>query len=162
MKITSLKTKVQTTSAILALIILAPSSVFAQDHDSKHALEGAWNLQVTRLNCQTGAVIGTAPAMLTFMRGGTMIDVGTQLSPAIRAGGQGVWHYEYEGHYTAAFQFFRFNPDGTLAGRQIVRQQIALSPSGNEHTNVATAQVLDVNGNIIATNCSTAMAGRFE
>ena len=126
------------------------------------ALVGVWNVQVTRLNCQTGAVIGTASAMLTYARGGTMIDWGTGMSPSLRSPGQGVWSYDSGRNYTSAFQFFRFNADGTLAGRQIVRSQIELSHDANGLINSANAQILDVNGNVIANNCSTATATRFQ
>ncbi len=180
MKMTFLKTIGQTTLAITAAVVMAQSPVFAQSNANDEtggeqvqensnekssyfrSLTGSWNLQVTRLNCQTGAVIGAAPAMLTFTLGGTMMDTGTQISPALRGVGHGVWRHISGVNFTAAFQFFRFNADGTLAGRQVVRQQIALNHAGTEFTNTATANVLDVNGAIIATNCSTAVGTRFE
>jgi hypothetical protein len=177
MKMTLLKATGHMTLAIAALVALAQSPVFAQtdvgddksyeqEEDASslrgRGLEGSWNLQATRLNCQTGAVIGNATAMLTFTRGGTVMDTGTQISPALRGVGHGVWRHESGGHYTAAFQFFRFNADGTLAGKQVIRQQMVLNRAGTEFTNTSSANVLDVNGNVIATNCSTAVATRFE
>ena len=125
-------------------------------------LEGSWNHQGTRLNCQTGAILGTFPAMFTFSSGSTFWETGTQISPALRSPSHGVWYYESGRLYTTAFQFFRFNIDGTLAGRQIVRQQIELSRDGNSYTATATAQVLDVNGNVIANNCASGTGTRFE
>ncbi len=164
MKITSLKDTGQKGLAILTLAIVAHSSVLAQSAagDDGRGLEGPWNVQVSRINCQSSAVIDTAPAMLTFMRGGTMIDVGTRISSALRGTGQGFWRHDSGGHYTADFQFFRFNPDGTLAGRQVVRQQIDLNRSASAFSVYATAQVLDVNGNILANNCSKGEGARFE
>ncbi len=64
--------------------------------------------------------------------------------------------------YTTAFQFFRFNADGTLAGRLIARQQIEVSHDGESYTATSTSQVLDVNGNVIATNCATGIGTRFQ
>ena len=125
-------------------------------------LEGSWNHQGTRLNCQTGAVLGTFQALFTFNRGGTFWESGTQISPALRSSSHGVWSYQSNRRYTTAFQFFRFNADGTLAGRQIIRQQIILSSSGNSYTATATAQVLDAGGNVIANNCSSGTGTRFE
>jgi hypothetical protein len=168
------------TLVFLSAAIMAQSPVFAQSNANEEqgeeqtqenlgekrlhfrSLEGSWNLQVTRLNCQTGAIIGTAPAMLTFMRGGTLMDTGTQISPALRGVGHGVWHHDSGGHYNVAFQFFRFNADSTLAGKQVIRQQIVLNHAGTEFTNTSSANVLDVSGNVIATNCSTAIGMRFE
>lgn len=164
--------------AVLMLATFTHISVSAQDNDVKsdeqkqeellsrrenaRRLEGSWNNQGTRLNCQTGAVIGTFQAMLTFARGNTMWDAGTQISPALRSPSNGVWYYEGGRNYESAFQFFRFNVDGTLAGRQIVRQHIQLSRDGNSYTATATAQVLDVNGNVIQNNCSSGIGTRFE
>ena len=125
-------------------------------------LEGSWNHQVTRLNCQTGVPFGTFPAMFTFTRGGTFWEAGSFTSPTLRSPSHGVWSYESMRRYTTAFQFFRFNADGTLAGRQIVRQQIQLSRDGNSYTATATTQVLDVNGNVIANNCAAGIGTRFQ
>jgi len=162
MKNTFLKTIGTATLAILMTAIFAQISVSAQDKII--TLEGSWNHQIMRRNCLTGEVLGTAPAMLTFMQGGTMMEFGTQGPPSMRGSGQGVWRSVSEFHpqYTSVFQFFRFNADGTYAGRQIVRQQIELNPDGNSYTASATAQVLDVNGNVIQNNCSTGTATRVE
>jgi hypothetical protein len=180
MKNTIMKTIGQAMLAILMLAAVAQISVSAQDiineekpdaqtqeelserRQNTRKLEGSWNHQGTRLNCQTGAVIGTFSAMFTFNRGGTFWESGTQLSPALRSSSHGLWSYESNGNYVTAFQFFRFNADGTLAGRQIVRQQIELSKDGDSYTATATAQVLDVNGNVIANNCSAGTGTRFE
>jgi len=181
MKNTFLKTIGTMALAILMLAMFTQISVSAQDiiNEEKsdeqtqvedlaarsrnaRALVGVWNLQVTGRNCQTGEVIRTFPSMFTIHRGGTMNEWGSGNAPSTRGLGQGTWSYESRRQYTSAFQFFRFNADGTLAGRQIIRQQIQLSLSGNSFTSAATAQVLDVNGNVIAINCTTGIATRFE
>jgi hypothetical protein len=179
MKNTFLKT-IGTMLAILMLATFAHISVSAQDvmneetgdgqkqenastrSENNRKLAGSWNHTGARLNCQTGATIGTFSAMFTFTRGGTFWESGTQISPALRSPSHGVWSYESRRSYNTAFQFFRFNADGTLAGRQIVRQQIELSRDGNSYTATATAQVLDVNGNVIANNCAAGTGTRFE
>ncbi len=180
MKNTYLKTIGGTMLAILMLATFTQISVSAQDiineeksdeltqedasarRENTRRLEGVWNLTVTIRNCQTGAAIRTFPSMHTYMRGGTMQDFGVGGAPLPRSSGQGVWNYQSVLFYSAAFQFFRFNADGTYAGKQINRVQIELSRSGSEYTSSATAQVLDVNGNVIANNCFTATATRFE
>lgn len=180
MKNTFLKTLGSAALAVLMLATFAQISVSAQDKDSEikgeeqtqedlsarsrnsRALVGVWNLQVTGLNCQTGDAIRTFPSMFTIHRGGTMNEWGSNTAPSTRGLGQGIWSYASRGNYTSAFQFFRFNADGTLAGRQIIRQRIELSHDGNSFTSSATAQVLDVNGNVIANNCSRGMGTRFE
>ena len=165
--------------AILMMAAFAQISVSAQDvideqsdeqtqedakerHNNARRLEGVWNFQVTSRNCQTGAEILTFSAMFTYMRGGTLNEFGTRNSPALRTHGMGIWRYESRRQYTSAHQFFRFNADGTLAGKQINRAQIQMSHDGNSFTTIGNIQVLDVNGNVIQNNCATAIATRFE
>lgn len=181
MKNTILKTIGMMTLAMLMLTAFAQISVSAQDignnekddeksqeedaatrRENARKLEGVWNISVTARNCQTGNPIRTFSAMHTYMRGGTMSDWGTGTAPNLRTPGMGIWSYQSRGHYTNGFQFFRNNADGTLAGKQISRGQLQLSQDGNSYTSVSTAQVLDVNGNVIQNNCSTAAATRFQ
>lgn len=152
------------TLALACVAALGGIAASAQSDESRHArsLEGVWNLQVTRVNCQTGTVIATFPAMHIYMRGGTMEDFGAQNSPTLRGPGYGTWTYESDGHFSLAFQFFRFNPDGTLAGRNVARQTNALSDDGNSLTQSSVAQALDTSGNVIGTNCASAIGTRFQ
>ena len=162
MKNTIMK-NIVTMFSIAVLAAVLGISVSAQSDQSSQAkrMEGVWNLQVTRVNCQTGAVIATFPAMHMYMRGGTMEDFGTQNSPTLRGPGYGTWSYDAHDGYTLTFQFFRFNPDGTLAGRNVARQVNDISNDGNSLTQTSVAQAFDVNGNVIGTNCATAVGVRF-
>jgi len=180
MKNTFLKTIGGTMLAILMLATFTQISVSAQDiineekgdeqtqedsstlRNNTRRLEGVWDLTVTVRDCQTGVAIRTFPSTHTYMRGGTMQDFGVGGAPLPRSSGQGVWNYQSRGHYSAAFQFFRFNADGTYAGKQINRVQIELSRFGSGYTSSAMAQVLDAGGNVIANNCFTAIGTRFE
>jgi hypothetical protein len=173
-----LKTIGMMTLALLMLTAFTQISVSAQDNDkddekgeqedaamrreNTRKIEGVWNLTVTRRDCATGAVIGGGPVILTFARGGTMHDFGSGRPPATRSAGYGVWSYQGNRHYTDAIQFFIFNTDGTLAGKQIIREQILLSQDGNSLANSAAAQIFDVDGNVIANRCSTGTGTRFE
>lgn len=163
MKNTFLKTIVRAALAILMTAMFAQISVSAQDKII--TLEGSWDVQTTPRNCMTGVPMGAAtPSMFTFMQGGTTSEFGTRNSPTLRGPSHGIWSRASEFHplYTSAFQFFRFNADGTHAGRQIVRQQIILSNDGNSFTSSATAQVLDAGGNVISNGCSNGVGTRFE
>ncbi len=167
--------------ALLMVTFYAQTSVSAQDiaeedatdeklqkedsltwRNNARKLEGVWNLTVTRLDCQTGAVLGSGPSISTFARGGTMHDFGSGRPPSIRSAGYGVWSYHSNRRFSDAFQFFIFNTDGTLAGRQIIREQIQLSRDGNSLSINAASQILDVNGNVTANRCSSAVGTRFE
>jgi hypothetical protein len=137
-------------------------SVSARETDGDKKLEGSWNHAGTRIDCVTGQPTGTFVSMFTFSRGGTFWEAGTQMSPSLRSPSHGVWSHDSGRLYTTAFQFFRFNADGTLAGRLIVRQEIEVSHDGESYTATSTSQVLDINGNVIATNCATGIGTRFQ
>lgn len=179
MKNTFLKTIGGTMLAILMLAVFANISVSAQDtnnaeenveqtkqddllnwRNGSRALEGSWNVQVTIRNCQTGAAIITFPAMNTYMGGGTMVEAGS--SSTLRGGGHGVWSYQGRRTFSAAFQFFRFNADGTYAGIQRVRRQIEVSRSESNFTASAMVEIFNPSGVLIATGCATETATRFE
>ncbi|MEP6703877.1 MAG: hypothetical protein ABJB34_03645, partial [Acidobacteriota bacterium] len=72
------------------------------------------------------------------------------------------WYHGLMGTFSGTFQFFRFNADGTIAGRQIVIQNIQLNRDGNGYTSDATSTVLGVAGNVLSTGCSAGVATRFE
>ena len=138
---------------------------FAQTEprDEYHKIEGSWNNITTRRNCITGAATGTFPSMFTFSQGGTMWEAGAGADPKLRSASHGVWRFDPKGGvYITAVQFFRFNADGTPAGRQIIRQEIELSPDWTTYTATAMVQVLDINGNVTANNCATGVGTRFE
>jgi hypothetical protein len=180
MKNTFLKT-IGTMLAILMLAMFAQISASAQDKNNKEEsnvrteenlsaqrenndrkLEGSWNIQVTRRNCQTGEALVTFPTMTTFMSGGTMQDYGVALAPTGRGPGHGVWSHQSGLSYSAAFQFFLFGGDGISTGRQIIRRQIELNRSGNAYAAVGAVEVLTTGGAVIANICTTETGTRFE
>jgi hypothetical protein len=152
--------------AIVALAAFVQIFVSAQDNDGGYkgarGLEGVWDVQVTARNCQTGEAIRTFPAMQTFAQGGTLSDWGSGNPPSRRGAGMGVWSHVSGQTFASSFEFFIFNADGTLAGKQMSRGQIELSLDGESYTSSRVAQILDVNGNLTATNCSTSTSTRFE
>lgn len=148
---------------MMLLVTTALVPVYAQKDSAPKKLEGSWNVMVTGLDCQTGAPINaTTPSILTYNYGGTMEETGSRIAPSRRGPGHGVWSHQTARQYAAAFQFFRFNADGTLAGRQVVRQQIEVSDSGDEFTSYAIGQVLDAAGNVVSTGCSEGLGTRFN
>lgn len=123
-------------------------------------LEGTWRVEVTLRNCQTGTPIRTIQALNTYVSGGSMLETGN--SSTLRSPGHGVWHHTGGRDYTATFMFFRFNPDGTPAGSQKVTRNIEVGEDGDTFTATASVEILDINGNVIATGCATETAQRFE
>lgn len=124
-------------------------------------LKGTWLTQVTVRNCQTGDPIGGLQSLITYARGGTVLET-SSVSPAIRSTGQGVWHHKGGRRYDAMFMFFRFNPDGSFAGTTRITQDIRLGRDGDELAVTITLEVLAINNDVIATVCATGTGTRFQ
>jgi hypothetical protein len=162
MKNTLLRSIVGGTLTVMAVMVFGQISVHAQRGEYGKKLWGSWDGITTRRNCQTGAVLSTFPTMFTFSDDGTFWEAGTNIAPSLRTVSHGLWERDSPGVYTTSFRFFRFNADGTLAGRNIVRQHIEVSDDGETYTASATNQALDINGNTISISCATGVATRFE
>jgi hypothetical protein len=151
----------------LGLLMLGGAAhvlVTAQENEKRErSLEGTWLTSITQRNCQTGAPLRTFKGVLTFNKGGTMVGDSTAFGPALKTASYGVWEREKGSqNYSFAFVIYRFNPDGTLAGSQVVRQNLQLGESGNDFTTTGTLEVLDVDGNVLTTGCATSTGTRFE
>lgn len=171
MKSILLKAVCRTVLAILTLTFFAQISVLAQDdpdpnRENGRKLEGVWNIMVTTRNCATGVPGRTFPAMETYARGGTIIEyaLGSATGPNLsgRTTAQGIWHYESNGVYTTALQFFRLGTDGAYTGTTRSVLEISLSDDGNSFTSTETQQNFDTTGTLIQTRCNTRAATRFE
>ena len=147
---------------MVALVAFGQVSVNAQRGEYEKKIWGSWDAIATRRNCVTGAILGTFPTMFTFSNDGTFWEAGTNIAPSLRTVSHGLWERDSPGVYTTSFRFFRFNADGTLAGRNIVRQHIEVSDDGMTYTATATNQAFDVNGVLLSTNCATGEGTRFE
>ena len=133
---------------------------------SDRTIQGAWRTMVTPVNCQTGDPLGPPfPGLLTFNKGGTMSEYGISpgSSPALRSPGHGVWERTHGWQdYSYTFTFYRYNSTGVFIGSQKVTATLELGESGDEFTTHAVVEILDANGNVIATFCAMAAGTRFE
>jgi hypothetical protein len=123
------------------------------------AIEGVWEPVVTIRDCQTGAALFSFLSMDTYIRGGSFLGEGNG-SPSVT--GYGTWQHAGGRNYTVVFQFFMFNPDGSPAGRLKVRSNIRLSADGAAFRASDTAEISDLNGNVVAQICGTREAKRLQ
>ena len=151
--------------SMVTAIALGTSGV-ASAQDPERTIQGAWRTMVTGVNCQTGDPLGPPfPSLLTFNKGGTMSEwgIGPGSSPALRSPGHGVWEQAHGWQdYSYAFIHYRYNSSGVFIGSQKVTSALELGASGNQFTTHAAVEVLDANGNVIATFCAVAAGTRFE
>lgn len=157
------------TLAGTAVLLLGP---FATAQEGRGHLVGTWRVQVTQVNCQTGAALGPSfPSLLTFADGGTMAEDTTNpvFAPGQRSAGQGVWEFQGPHTYSArsvAFINFTTPPDpathnpGFEAGEQTISQLITMK-NHNEWTSSAAVQFTDAPGTVYRQGCALASAQRF-
>lgn len=164
-------------ASITAAIILPPVSGFSQNvpqgreieqaasHDfgQGNKIEGVWNSQVTIRDCQTGAVLKGFRGLGMFIRGGSLLQTNnTPNAPSTSGPSFGKWEHVGGQNYSATFQFFRFNPDGSFAGTQKVTRAIRLSADGNQFTSNISFQVFGTNDFLLQSGCGTETATRLQ
>ena len=149
--------------AMLVLAVLTQVGVSAQDQKgNEQGLVGSWDLQVTLRDCETGMALISFPAMNTYNLGGTTQQTAPPEPFSTFLPGHGVWSHQTANSYSAAFRFFKVNPDGSVATKTIVRSAISLERDGDSYTSTDTAEILNANGALLFRSCSTTAATRFE
>ncbi|HEY0461372.1 MAG TPA: hypothetical protein VGC97_19715 [Pyrinomonadaceae bacterium] len=173
MKKTTLKTIGSMMLAVLLAAAFAQIPVFAQedweknspvdkdDSSDNKSIVGVWQTTVTPVNCQTGVPVAPSfKGLITFDDGGTIAETGGT-GPALRGPGHGIWKRSGGGRqFTIAFTFLRYNSADLLIGSNVVRQVIQVD--GDNSTSSGTVQIIDLNGNVLGSGCSTATGTRFE
>ncbi len=86
-----------------------------------------------------------------------MSGTSTALSSVFRVWEQGRgWQNQ-----SFAFISLRYSPTGVFLETQKIRQTARLEGNGNEFTSIGSVEVLDTNGNTIATDCASSTGTRF-
>jgi len=151
---------------VLAIAIFAQVWVSAQVQDiNSEGLVGSWDVTVTPRDCATGDPAPFPPAfsaVQTYNQGGTMLASVLPTPGILSLDGQGVWSHRKGRQYSVAFRFVNFNPDGTPAGRNVIRDIVTLALDSKTYTSTGTVDILDSSGNLILRGCATTSATRFE
>jgi hypothetical protein len=91
-------------------------------------LEGTWRVQVTIVNCATGAEGPPFWSLLTFARGGTLTETtANQALPAPRTPGHGVWAWTGPSSFFAASEAFLLFGPGFAPWTQRIEQTIVMT-----------------------------------
>jgi hypothetical protein len=153
--------------ALLTTALIGASAQVQAKGDSGNALaqaraiEGPWEPMVTIRDCQTGTPIVSFLSMESYLRGGAFVGEGMS-EPSNRALGLGTWRHVDGRNFTAAYQFFAYNPDGTPLGRLRVSSKIRLSADGESFRTTDTAELTDLNGTVLQQICGTREATRLR
>jgi hypothetical protein len=123
--------------------------------------EGVWEAQVTQRDCTTNAVLATFRGAQMIHRGGTLSDTNAA-APGSRGPGMGLWSKNGDGSYAVKFRFYRYNPDGTLAGTTVVTSTRTLGADANTYTGTTRSEVRDLAGAVLTAVCVTDIGTRFS
>ena len=153
---------------ILALSAIAAAAGLAQQTDAAQAesrraggggtIAGVWDVAVTVVNCQTGALIRNVHSVQMYQPGGAFFET---TSTGTRGSSIGYWYQEEGQNYGARYFFFRYNADGSFASMAKAANTITLSPDGSQFSVTATIQDYDANNSLLSTGCVTQTAKRL-
>jgi hypothetical protein len=159
------------------VVMVSHRGAVADPRASAGELVGAWRVQVTQVDCNTGAPLSPVPfsSVLTFAVGGTMVEDTTNpaFGPGQRSIGQGGW--AYQGHHTYGAKSLAFinyttppNPaahnPGFNAGEQTILQTISYKEASDTWMSAATIAFIDGTDPSTVpyrTGCAVASASRF-
>lgn len=134
----------------------------SEEGNSQKGLEGAWRLQLTVLDCNSGQALRTFPAVFTFAKGGTATVTTAGQLPSLATPGLGAWRHTYRRHYSAVTDAFVFSPAGAWIQTHRLTRAIKVSIDGDTFTDTVALEIFDTNGNLIVTGCATSVASRLE
>jgi hypothetical protein len=150
--------------AALTIGLITEVLVSAQS-GNEQGLVGSWDTVVTPRDCETGVPIPFIPpfiAVQTYNQGGTLLTSNLGAPGIATLEGHGVWEHRVGREYSVAFRILKFNPDGTYAGRDVIRDVISLDIGGNSYSSTGAVEILDPNGTLILRGCATSLATRFR
>jgi hypothetical protein len=122
------------------------------------AIVGIWDVAVTVVNCQSGAVLRNVRSVQMYQPDGAFSET---TSLGTRGSSVGYWFHQEAQNYGANYFFFRYNPDGSFASIAKAANTITVGADGNQFSVTATIQDYDANNNLISTGCVTQTAKRL-
>ncbi len=157
-------------AAVMALPAFGQSAAHTE---AKTKLVGTWQVQVTQVDCHSGAPLGPSfTSLLTFAQGGTMNE--DTENPAFghgqRGSGEGMWSSSGQSMYTAksvALIKYTTPPNqkthdpGFESGQQTISQSITFHDQSGQWSSTASVAFADTNGNVYRQGCATASATPF-
>ena len=151
--------------AVVGMLVLGSSlAARSQSEDAgfHKSLEGAWHVQLTVRNCQTGEAQRTFPALFTFAKGGTLTATTAGQPPALSTPLLGIWRHMGGHTYSAVSETFIFNPAGAWIQTHRLTRTIEVDNNADEFTETVNLEIFGTTGNLIATGCATSVATRLE
>jgi hypothetical protein len=105
-------------------------------------------------------VLFTGQSLVAYARGGVVTTITQGAAPSARYPGLGVWRHVAGHVYQSTFKEFRYNPDGTFAGKIVAVVNIT-HELDDTLTTRAVGRFYDAAGQVTATVCPTGVGTRF-
>jgi hypothetical protein len=158
-----IRRKLGTLLLLMVLVGGVQTIVSAQTVHARHnRIVGLWDVQVTVLNCSTGAQIATFPALHKYELGGTAQVVPGGNNPTGLSAHMGIWQPVRKNQYQLTFKMFRFDGAGTNIGWVVAENDIAISEDATAYAGSGRAEFFDSNGNSQGASCPTFTGTRFK
>ncbi|HLT89737.1 MAG TPA: hypothetical protein VKZ85_02245 [Woeseiaceae bacterium] len=152
--------------ALSAALLLAGQPAALAGQGAGKRITGVWTAHVNITNCLPGNVPGPVvfasfEAMNLFAADGSFLDANS-LDPALASPHLGYWRHIRGNQYEFAQKFYMFDAGGNATGWRIVRHEVLLHKNGMSFTSGGYAETFDMDGELVATGCSTSSAVRFD
>ena len=147
--------------ALAVSLALAPVMAMAQQPPAGAlGITGTWNHVLTVRNCATGAVIAVSNPMSAYLESGAAIEMNPLPGAALRTPSLGTWRYLGNQRYELSIKYFRYNADGSFAGKTIIDSDITHLPN-DTLAQVAVVRIFNAAGIQVASGCATLSSTRF-
>jgi len=137
----------------------------ARAHSPDSAIEGVWRVTRHGVNCQSGQVLATFPAIMAFEHDGglTGYAVGPGSTPAQGSPDFGTWQREHghDPHYSFRFLAYNYDTNGAFSGTTEVNGKLKLNDQGTAFAYNAAVKFFDASGGPLFTACGAATGIRF-
>jgi hypothetical protein len=138
----------------------------AQSDESQNGLEGTWRLEVKVFTDCSGQKTLARPifkALAAFSKGGTLTLTTAGQLPSVATTALGVWRHTFGHYYTAVSETFLFSSPVVLLPPNTIRLTRAIEIVDDDtFTDTIAQEILDPDGNQIATGCGATTATRFK
>jgi hypothetical protein len=147
--------------AATLLAMVPPASA----EEGRASIEGVWRVTRHGVNCGTGQVMSTFPAIMEFMRGGTWTGyaVPPGATPALGSPDYGTWKRESgAGNYSFRLLSYSYDAAGIFSGSTEVSAKLTLADDAQGFVYDGTVKFFDAAGNPMFSVCGKAEATRFK
>jgi hypothetical protein len=159
--------KLKTQIAVITLAVAASTLLVWSDPGENHTptIKGVWQVTRVGVNCNdpNQEVTSPFPALMTFHGDGTVS--GAAKSPVtgpFDTPEHGLWKREPGRHnYSFREVSYKYDGNGTFLGPLVLTANVELT-GANSFIYSSTIQIVDANGDLIASHCGRATGTRFE